>query len=158
LIFRWRPGWALPRPGSLLIVAVVLGPYPLCALCREVNGGLVAVKHRQVHLRAYGKQSCVDAGLAGLITNLWAVCETLSCCEDDNGRAYVVPTADTHEAAEQLLVKLGLRPECEDGTIYFRVPTSIRLRDAELVRRALEQPASRVVRLQVDDAGRFKVR
>jgi tetratricopeptide (TPR) repeat protein len=117
---------------------VVLGPYPLCALCREVNGGLVAAMHRQVHLRAYGKQSCVDRGLAGLIACLWAVCDTRSCCEDDNGRAYVVPTTDTHEAAERLLVKLGLRPESEDGAIYFRVPTSLRLHDAEFVRRALE--------------------
>ena len=117
---------------------VVLGPYPLCALCREVNGGLVAVRHRQVHLRAHGKQSCVDRGLAGLIANLWAVCDTRSCCEDDNGRAYVVPTTDMHEAAERLLVKLGLRPESEDGTIYFRVPTSLRLHEAEFVRRALE--------------------
>jgi hypothetical protein len=49
-----------------------------------------------------------------------------------------VPSPDTHEAAERLLVKLGLRPESEDGTIYFRVPTSLRLDDAELVRRALE--------------------
>ena len=116
---------------------VVLGPYPLCALCREVNGGLVAVRHPQVHVRAHGKQSCVDRGLAGLIANLWAVCDTRSCCEDDNGKAYVVPSPDTHEAAERLLVKLGLRPESKDGTIYFRVPTSLRLDDAELVRRAL---------------------
>jgi hypothetical protein len=145
------------RRGSLLIVAVVLGPYPLCALCREVNGGLVAVRHRQVHLRACGKQSCVDRGLAGLIANLWAVCDTRGCCEDDNGRAYVVPTTDTHEAAERLLVKLGLRPECEDDTIYFRVPTSFRLHHAEFVRRALEQPASPVVRWQVDDTGTFKI-
>jgi hypothetical protein len=55
----------------------------------------------------------------------------------DNGKAYVVPSPDTHEAAERLLVKLGLRPESEDGTIYFRVPTSLRLQDAEFVRRAL---------------------
>ena len=49
------------------------------------------------------------------------------------------PTPErTHEAAERLLVKLGLRPESEDGAIYFRVPTSLRLDDAEFVRRALE--------------------
>lgn len=45
---------------------VILGPYPLCPMCRETNGGLIAVRHRQVHLRAHGQQACVDRGLAGL--------------------------------------------------------------------------------------------
>jgi hypothetical protein len=82
------------------------------------------------------KVHCPGPSTLGLLQ--WAVCDTRSCCEDDNGRAYVVPTTDTHEAAERMLVKLGLRPESEDGIIYFRVPTSLRLHDAEFVRPALE--------------------
>lgn len=138
-------------------MAVVLGPYPLCAACRKVNGGLVAVQHRQVHVRAHGKEACVDQGLAGLMTHLWAVCDTRSCCENDKGRAYVVPTPETREAAEQLLTRVGLRPATEEGIIYFPVPRSFRLHDAEFVRRASEQPHGQTMRWRVDGNGRFGV-
>ena len=84
------------------------------------NGGLIAVRHRQVHLRAHGKEACVDRGLAGLLAGLWAVCDTRSCCENAGGRAYVVPTADTCDAAVEMLTRLRLRPEVVDGTVYFR--------------------------------------
>lgn len=138
------------------MMAVVLGPYPLCPACREVNGGLGAVRHRQVHVRAHGREACVDCGLAGLIIHLWAVCETRSCCEDDNGRAYVVPTPDTREAAEQLLTRLGLRTSTSEGVIWFPIPPGFRLDDAEFIRRALAEPAGQTVRWRVGDSGRFE--
>ncbi|KKK06385.1 hypothetical protein [Micromonospora sp. HK10] len=116
---------------------VVLGPYPLCAACREVNGGLLAARHPQVHVRAHGREACVDRGLAGLIVHLWAVCETRSCCEDENGAAYVVPTPDTRAAAEELLTRLGLRVTTRADILHFPVPAGFRLGDAEFVRRAL---------------------
>ncbi|MEV0397643.1 hypothetical protein [Polymorphospora rubra] len=137
-------------------MAVVLGPYPLCVACRKVNGGLVAVRHRQVHVRAHGRQSCVDRGLAGLIPHLWAVCETRSCCEDDGGKAYVYATLDTVDAAEELLTRLGLHVTKTEGALTFPVPRSLDLHDAESVRRALEQPHGRTSRWRVDGAGRFE--
>lgn len=137
-------------------MAVVLGPYPLCAACRKANGGLVAVQHRQVHLRAHGKEACVYRGLAGLIAHLWAVCDTRSCCENDNGRAYVVPTPDTREELERLLARVGLPAAKKEGLLYFPVPRSFRLHDAEFVRRALEQPRGQAVRWRVDKNGRFE--
>ncbi len=137
-------------------MAVVLGPYPLCAVCRNVNGGLVAVRHRQVHLRAHGKEACVDRGLAGLIAALWAVCDTRSCCENDNGRAYVVPTPDTREAAVRLLACVGLRVADDEGVLSFAVPRSFRLHDAEFVRRAVEQSHGPIMRWRVDGNGRFE--
>jgi hypothetical protein len=121
---------------------VVLGPYPLCPACRVTNGGLISVSHRQVHLRAHGKQACIDRGLAGLLTNLWAVCETRSCCENNGGRAYVVPTAETCDAAVDMVTRLRLHPWVRDGIIYFQVP-AFRLDDAETIRRALDQPEVR---------------
>lgn len=136
-------------------MTVVLGPYPLCALCRQTNGGLVAVRHRQVHLQAHGRQSCVDRGLVGLIASLWAVCDTRSCCEDEQGRAYVVPASGSSEAAELVLTRLGLRPEPEHGTIYFRLPRPSRLHDVEYVRRALAEPAGSVFVWRTDERGTF---
>ncbi|MFI7425456.1 hypothetical protein ACIBPB_00565 [Micromonospora sp. NPDC049836] len=135
---------------------VVLGPYPLCPACREVNGGLVAARHPQVHVRAHGREACVDRGLAGLIVHLWAVCETRSCCEDDNGAAYVVPTPDTRAAAEELLTRLGLRVTTSAGILHFAVPPGFRLGDAEFVRRALARPPAGEVRWRVGESGRFE--
>jgi hypothetical protein len=138
-------------------MAVVLGPYPLCAACRETNGGLVAVRHRQVHLRAHGKQACVDRGLAGLIASLWAVCDTLSCCEDEGGRAYVAPASDSLEDAELVLTRLGLNPALEGTALCFRVPQPSRLHDVEYVRRALAAPSGRVVIGRTDEHGVFRI-
>ncbi|WP_179118336.1 tetratricopeptide repeat protein [Saccharothrix sp. ALI-22-I] len=103
---------------------VVLGPYPLCDACKQVNGGLVAVRHRQVHVRAHGKESCVDQGLAGIMAGLWAVCDTTTCCEDEDGRAYVAPVAGQAFAAEEFLAGLGIRVENEGGALYFALPSS----------------------------------
>ncbi|WP_250030271.1 hypothetical protein [Paractinoplanes maris] len=118
-----------------------LGPHPLCAECRRVNGGLLAVGHRQVHVRAYGKGACVDRGLAGLFAVLWAVCDTRSCCEDSGGEAYVVPTEDTFDAADRMLRRLGLWPRTGDGALWFTRPAWFE--DAGLVRRALDGRESR---------------
>ncbi|WP_346129473.1 tetratricopeptide repeat protein [Lentzea roselyniae] len=101
---------------------VVLGPYPLCDTCKQFSGGLVAVRHRQIHVRAHGKEACVDQGLAEIVTGLWAVCATRSCCEDEGGRAYVVPVPGQAPAAEEFLAGLGLRVENEGGVLYFRLP------------------------------------
>ncbi|MFB9445408.1 hypothetical protein Dvina_18870 [Dactylosporangium vinaceum] len=136
---------------------VVLGPYPLCPACRKTNGGLIAVSHRQVHLRAHGKEACVDRGVAGLLANLWAVCDTRSCCENDSGRAYIVPTAETCDAAAQFLTTVGLRPEVLDGIIYFEVPGSPRLDDAESVRRARQRPTGMQATWYVNSVGMFEL-
>jgi hypothetical protein len=80
----------------------------------------------------------VDQGLVGLLANLWAVCDTRSCCQDDSGRAYVVPTAKTCGAAVGMLTRLGLRPSVMDGIVWFEIPTSLPLDDVDQVRRALE--------------------
>ncbi|WP_280258478.1 hypothetical protein [Nocardia abscessus] len=62
---------------------VVLGPYPLCAECERTNGGLVAVRHRQHHVRAGGRQSCVDHGLVPIIATLWERgCDTRNSCQN----------------------------------------------------------------------------
>src|SRR5215475_8435792 len=102
-------------------MVVVLGPYPLCDQCQETNGGLVAVAHRQIHLRAHGKEACVDEGLVGLIDRLWTVCDTTSSCEDDNGRAFVIPTDETLGAAEEMLTTLGIAYENEAGALFFHL-------------------------------------
>ena len=102
-------------------MVVVLGPYPLCDQCQETNGGLVAVAHRQIHLRAHGKEACVDEGLVGLIDRLWTVCDTTSSCEDENGRAFVIPTDETVAAAEEMLTSLGITYENEAGALFFRL-------------------------------------
>jgi tetratricopeptide (TPR) repeat protein len=107
----------------------VLGPYPLCARCREVNGGLVATRHRQVHVAAHGRESCVDEGLAKIMPALWAVCETTTSCQDEEelsdgsgpGRAYVAPLMGQTAAAEQVLVDLGFDVENVDGLLTFRL-------------------------------------
>jgi hypothetical protein len=135
---------------------VVLGPYPLCPVCRKTNGGLIAVRHRQVHLRAHGKEACVDRGIAGLLANLWAACDTRSCCENEDGRAYVVPTADTCDAAARLLANLGLHPTVEGGVIYFRMSDSFRLDDVVQVRRRLQRPTGIQANWRVNDSGVFE--
>ena len=135
---------------------VVLGPYPLCPACRLTNGGLIAVRHRQVHLQAHGKQACVDRGIAGLLANLWTVCDTRSCCENDGGRAYVVPTAESCDAATQLMADLGLRPAVVDGVIYFPMRESFHLDDAVQVRRRLQRPTGIQATWRVNDSGVFE--
>jgi tetratricopeptide (TPR) repeat protein len=108
----------------------VLGPYPLCERCRAVNGGLVATRHRQVHVAAHGRESCVDERLAEIMPKLWAVCETTSCCQDDGdphdgaatGRAYVMPAAGQSGAAEMVLVELGFVVENVGGRLTFVLP------------------------------------
>jgi hypothetical protein len=135
---------------------VVLGPYPLCPSCRTTNGGLIAVRHRQVHLRLNGNEACVDRGIAGLLANLWAVCDTRSCCEDEGGKAYVVPTADTCDAAVQMLACLGLNPEFVDGIVYFRMRNSIRLDDVEQVRQRLLGQSSIKAIWRVNRSGMFE--
>ncbi len=137
-------------------MANYLGPYPLCPPCREINGGLVSVRHRQIHLRAHGKEACIDQGLVGLIASLWAVCDTLSCCEDDGGRAYVIPASDTRAPAVEMLTKLGLRPTTKSGVVWFQNGTALRLDDIDAVRRAVEHPHGRQVHLRVRD-GKFEL-
>ncbi|MEU8820229.1 hypothetical protein [Actinoplanes sp. NPDC048796] len=134
----------------------VIGPHPLCPKCRTANGGLVAVRHRQVHLRAHGREACVDHGIAGVLAALWTVSETRSCCQNDGGRAYVVPTAETHDAAVEALTTLGLAPEPEDGFVFFRARTSDRLDDVAHVRHRLEHPTSTQTIWRVNSAGRFE--
>ncbi|MBM2621161.1 hypothetical protein JIG36_37235 [Actinoplanes sp. LDG1-06] len=137
-------------------MTVVLGPYPLCAACRLTNGGLIAVRHRQVHLRAHGKEACVDRGLAGLLTHLWAVCDTRSCCEDDDGDAYVVPTADTLDAAVEMLSALRLEPAVTDGVVSFPVWTTFRLDDAAWVRQRLSGRSRPAAVWRVNESGVFE--
>jgi hypothetical protein len=100
----------------------VLGPCPLFDQCKQTNGGLVAVRHRQVHVRANGTEACVDQGVADIIVRLWAVCETTSCCEDAEGRAHVVPAAGHVQAAELFLIGLGVEVTNEGGVLYFPLP------------------------------------
>lgn len=79
---------------------VRLGPYPLCEVCARTNGGLTHARHAQTHIAAHGQSACVDEKLADLLLQLWAVCETKSCCQDEGGRAYVTPTRETRAEAE----------------------------------------------------------
>ncbi|HEX6356624.1 tetratricopeptide repeat protein [Actinophytocola sp.] len=105
----------------------VIGPYPLCDECKKVNGGLVAVRHRQVHISANGRQSCVDEGLADVVTALWqADCDTTSACQDEygNGRAYVYVVCDDVVAAQRCLTGLGLTVEKEACALYFHLPVT----------------------------------
>lgn len=108
----------LDRPAE-----IVLGPYPLCARCRSTNG-VVAVRSRQVHVRAHGRESCVDVRLAWLMPHLWAVCETTACGEDEDGRSFVIPAFGRSGAARQVLVRLGLEVTSEQGVLFFRLPPS----------------------------------
>lgn len=135
-------------------MARVLGPYPLCLLCQRINGGLVAVRHRQVHLRAAGREACVDRGLAGLMAVLWEVCETRSCCEGDGDEAYVVPAPEAEEAAVALLARLRLHPRADAGTVYFR--PAYYLGDKDEVRRQLARPPSTQWHWRVTAGGYFE--
>lgn len=98
----------------------VLGPYPLCADCRAVNDGLVATRHRQVHVAANGRESCVDERLAAIMPTLWAVCATTSSCQGDS-HAYVTPADGQADAAEAVLTDLGFAVERHDGDLRFRL-------------------------------------
>ncbi|GAA0485379.1 hypothetical protein Ade02nite_08860 [Paractinoplanes deccanensis] len=135
---------------------LALGPYPLCPSCRLINGGLIAVSHRQVHLRAHGKEACVDRGIAGLLACLWAVCDTRSCCENDGGKAYVVPTADTCDAAVRMLADLGLDPEVTDGVVSFQERGTLRLDSVEHVRRRLQGRSGIMTIWRVNGSGVFE--
>ncbi|MEJ3745560.1 hypothetical protein WEI85_19995 [Actinomycetes bacterium KLBMP 9797] len=97
----------------------------------------------------------MDRGLVGLLASLWAVCETRSCCEDEGGQAYVVPTVESCDAAVEMLIKLGLRPKDVGGIVYFQTPTSFRLDDAEQVRQVLEQPGGAQLLWRVNENGAF---
>ena len=88
-----------------------LGPHPLCGECQRTNGGLTHARHPQRHIAAHGQSACVDAELADLLMELWAVCETKSCCQDEGGRAYVTPTSETRAAAESWFTKRGIQHE-----------------------------------------------
>ncbi len=98
------------------------GRFPPCDACQQANGARVATRHRQVHLRANGRESCVDEHLTGVIVGLWQVCETTGSCQDHDGRAYVVPTPDTLAEGERFLTGLGLVVDNEDGVLFFRLP------------------------------------
>jgi hypothetical protein len=134
----------------------VLGPYPLCEACIKTNGGLISVRHEQVHVRAHGKESCVDRGIAGLMVHLWEVCDTFSCCERSRGLGYAVVSTETTGAAVDVLERLGLEPRIEEDLIRFRVPKDLRLDDAEAVRRALAG-AQRTLTLRVDNNGKWRL-
>ncbi|MPZ83159.1 MAG: tetratricopeptide repeat protein [Actinophytocola sp.] len=102
---------------------IVLGPYPLCDKCRSANG-VVAMRSRQVHVRAHGHESCVDVRLAGIMRRLWAVCETTGCGEDEDGRSFVIPAFGQSGSARRVLVGLGLEVTAERGVLFFRLPPS----------------------------------
>lgn len=102
---------------------VVLGPYPLCAQCEQTNGGLVAVRHRQRHVRANGREACVDEALADIITALWkANCDTRNNCQDVDGEAFVVPAMGHAAAAMDVLARIGIQARNDHGELYFRLP------------------------------------
>jgi hypothetical protein len=98
--------------------------YRLCDSCLRTNGGLIYTRHRQMHVSAHGQQSCVDERLAGIIVSLWEVCETRSCCQDDDGVAYIVPTTATIDAAQDALARLGIVAERVDGALCFPLPAA----------------------------------
>ncbi|MFE3984941.1 hypothetical protein ACFXPR_10695 [Nocardia tengchongensis] len=102
---------------------VVLGPYPLCALCEPVNGGLVAVRHRQRHLQVGDRQACVDSEIADILAILWEHgCDTVSCCEDTDGRAEVVPARGHAGRVVAVLAGMGIPAEVTDGVVHFHRP------------------------------------
>src|SRR5690606_11360960 len=112
---RARPPYRCRRRGTA--VAATPAAHPLCEECRQRGAGPESARHRQVHVRAHGKESCVDIHLASLLARLWEVCDTTSSCQDYGGRAYVRPTADIAAAAERYLrEELGLEVETEDGS------------------------------------------
>jgi hypothetical protein len=98
--------------------------YRLCDKCFRTNGGLIYTRHRQVHASAHGRQSCVDERLVDIIASLWQVCETRSCCQDDDGIAYVVPTTATIDAAHEALAQLGIEAERVNGALCFPLPAA----------------------------------
>ncbi|WP_280316094.1 hypothetical protein [Nocardia abscessus] len=102
---------------------VVLGPYPLCAECERTNGGLVAVRHRQHHVRAGGRQSCVDHGLAAIIATLWERgCDTRNSCQNVETKAMVVPVAGQARLAVNILAGMGIHADTVDCAVYFSLP------------------------------------
>lgn len=102
---------------------VVLGPYPLCPRCEQTNGGLVAVRHPQRHIRANGRQACVDQAMADIITTLWkANCDTRSCCEDDEGNASVILATGHASKAMDILAGIGIQARNDNGELYFPLP------------------------------------
>ncbi|MFF2550539.1 hypothetical protein ACFVUS_06035 [Nocardia sp. NPDC058058] len=102
---------------------VILGPYPLCRYCEQTNGGLIAVRHRQIHIRAADRESCVDHKLTDIITTLWnRGCDTRSSCQDENGRAMVTPAAGHADLAVNILADMGIHTDEVDGLVYFTLP------------------------------------
>jgi hypothetical protein len=103
-------------------MTIRLGPFALCPACRHTNGGLSHVQHPQRHVAAHGQAACVDAGLAGLMPQLWAVCRTISSCQGNDGWAYVTPTPETREAAAGWFAARGLRHHGDrHGRLYFEL-------------------------------------
>ncbi|MEV6557427.1 tetratricopeptide repeat protein [Nocardia sp. NPDC051756] len=102
---------------------VVLGPYPLCAQCEQTNGGLIAVRHRQRHIRANGREACVDLAMVDIITTLWkANCDTRSNCQDTDGHALVVPATGHASEAMAVLAGIGIQARNDNGELHFRLP------------------------------------
>lgn len=116
-----EPNLDLARRNRALLTREPDGPYTPCDACQRRDGGPVAVRHRQVHVRVDDRESCVDSRLADVIRRLWTVCDTRGCCEDDGGRAYVVPATGQSALAEQVLLDLGFDVANEDGVLYFRL-------------------------------------
>ncbi|GAB2991966.1 hypothetical protein LWP59_33910 [Amycolatopsis acidiphila] len=103
-------------------MTVRLGPFALCPACQARNGGLTHARHRQRHVAARDQAACVDAGLASLLPELWAICRTVSSCRGDDGWAYVTPTPDTREAAAAWFTARRLRHYWgERGRLYFEL-------------------------------------
>ncbi|WP_157514079.1 tetratricopeptide repeat protein [Nocardia concava] len=102
---------------------VVLGPYPLCARCEPVNGGLIAVRHRQQHIQVGEREGCIDVEIADILAALWERdCDTTCSCEDADGRAGVIPAAGQARLALEILADLGIHAELADEVVYFQRP------------------------------------
>lgn len=67
-----------------------------------------------------------------------------------------MPTAQTCDAAAALLTTLGLSPSIVNGTIYFTVPTTYLLHDADFVRQLLQHPPHPQKRWRVNNSGAFE--
>jgi len=65
----------------------------------------------------------VDEGIADILVALWDVCDTVSCCQDDDGRASVTPATGQTATAEAKLLELGHNIVNEGGVLYFRLPS-----------------------------------
>lgn len=99
---------------------VVLGPYPLCSVCEQTNGGLVAVRHPQRHIEANGREACVDRPMADIVTTLWkAGCDTRSSCQDDDGEALVIPARGQAAKAVDVLAGIGIHARNDNGELHF---------------------------------------